>query len=165
MIALNIKRRAESHIIRSLLSQQPTLTLSTDGRKGVDEDPVPYVPSEGSASDVDPQDVLRARIDPYKGQFTDFLRNVSIYEEQTKDVEMPYFMEQGRLRGHATHEGTDKYYRRAMNEETFTDTLEVSHEHFKTPFNSDLKLTSIGIGSYVGDPDDQTDFYLYDAIK
>ena len=154
MIALNIKKRAESHTIRTLFSHKNKFTLSTDGRKGADEEHVPYIPSEGSASDVDPQDVLRARIDPLKGQFTDFLRNVSIYEEQTKDVEMPYFMEQGRLRGYATNEGTDKYYRRAMNEDTFTDTLEVSHEHFRTPFNTDLKLTSIGIGSYVGDPDD-----------
>jgi hypothetical protein len=37
-------------------------------------------------------DSLRAKIDPVKGQVQDFLKNVNIYEEQTKDVENPYFM-------------------------------------------------------------------------
>jgi hypothetical protein len=56
---------------------------------------------------------LRAKIDPVKGQLQDFLKNVNIYEEQTKDVENPYFMVQDRLPGHATAEGTDRYFRRS----------------------------------------------------
>ena len=87
-----------------------------------------------------------------------------MYEEQNKDVERPYFMDLKRLRGHATPEGTDKYYRRAMNENE-VDSFEVHHENFRSPFNSMLKVSTIGIGSYMGDPDDLTDFDMYDAIK
>jgi aryl-alcohol dehydrogenase-like predicted oxidoreductase len=43
--------------------------------------------------------------------------------------------------------------------------MEVHPENFKSPFNSLIKLTSIGYGSYMGDPDDQTDYLMYDAIK
>ncbi len=41
----------------------------------------------------------------------------------------------------------------------------MSHAHFRTPFQSDLKLSSIGYGSYVGDADDKTDYLMYDAVK
>ena len=44
--------------------------------------------------------------------------------------------------------------------------LDVHHENFKSPLHrSDLKLSSIGLGTYVGDPDDVTDFKMYNAIK
>lgn len=43
--------------------------------------------------------------------------------------------------------------------------LEVHPDNFKTPFNSELKLSSLGYGSYIGDPDDYTDYRMYDAIK
>ena len=43
--------------------------------------------------------------------------------------------------------------------------LEVSHENFNSPFDSEVKISSIGYGTYVGDPDDHTDFAVYDAIK
>lgn len=56
---------------------------------------------------------LRAKIDPVKGQLQDFLKNVNIYEEQTKDVENPYFMMTDRLPGFATSQGTERYYRRS----------------------------------------------------
>ena len=69
-----------------------------------------------------------------------------------------------RLRGYATPEGTDKYYRRAMNENEI-DNFEVHHENFRSPFNSTVKVSSLGIGSYIGEPDDWTDYELYDAIK
>lgn len=43
--------------------------------------------------------------------------------------------------------------------------LEVHPDNFKSPFNSDLKISSIGYGSYMGDYDDYTDFRMYDSIK
>jgi hypothetical protein len=73
-------------------------------------------------------------------------------------------MDLKRLRGHATPEGTDKYYRRAMNENEI-ENFEVHHENFRCPFNSTVKVSSLGIGSYIGEPDDWTDYELYDAIK
>jgi len=56
---------------------------------------------------------MQRKIDPIKGDVADFLQNVSSYEEQAKDVINPYFMEQGRLKGFATPEGTDKFYRKS----------------------------------------------------
>ena len=73
-------------------------------------------------------------------------------------------MEHRRLKGSATKAGTDKYYRRAMNENEI-DSFEVHHENFRCPFDSEVKISTIGIGSYIGDPDDLTDFDMYDAVK
>ena len=92
------------------------------------------------------------------------MRNVNVYEEQNKDVENPYYMDQRRLKGFATKEGTERFYRRAMNENDM-DSHEVHHENFRCPFKSEVKVTTLGIGSYMGDPDDITDYNMYDAIK
>ena len=42
---------------------------------------------------------------------------------------------------------------------------EIPESNFKTPFNTDLKLSSLGVGTYVGPPDDETDYYMYNGIK
>lgn len=39
------------------------------------------------------------------------------------------------------------------------------YDNFKSPFNSDLKISTLGYGTYMGDPDDLTDYLMYDAIK
>ena len=67
------------------------------------------------------------------------------------------------MKGYATQVGTDKYYRRSQYD--VYNSLNVSSQHFRTPFNSDLKITSIGYGTYMGDPDDKTDYLMYDSIK
>lgn len=51
-----------------------------------------------------------------------------------------------------------------MNENDADDFM-VHHENFRSPYNSMVKVSSVGIGSYMGDPDDLTDYELYDAIK
>ena len=44
--------------------------------------------------------------------------------------------------------------------------LDVHHDNFKSLFHQEmLRLSSIGIGTYMGDPDDVTDFDMYNAIK
>lgn len=46
------------------------------------------------------------------------------------------------------------------------DGLEVHHENFRGLFHNELlKLSSIGIGTYMGDPDDIDDYRMYNAIK
>ena len=72
-------------------------------------------------------------------------------------------METGRLQGFATAEGTDRYYRRSQYDEF--KSLDVSHAHFKTPFKSDLKVSTLGYGTYMGEADDKNDYLVYDAIK
>ena len=105
-------------------------------------------------------------IDPYKGQFTDFLRNVSVYEESNDDsLKAMYYLNMSQpLKGWASPEGTEKYYR--MSQYGEADNLDVHHDNFKAlAQNEQIRITSIGIGSYMGEPDDQTDFDLYNAIK
>ena len=76
---------------------------------------------------------------------------------------MPYLMQTGRLGRFATAQGTDRYYRRSQYDEF--KALDVAHAHFKTPFKSDIKVTTLGYGSYIGEADDVTDYLMYDAIK
>jgi aryl-alcohol dehydrogenase-like predicted oxidoreductase len=81
-----------------------------------------------------------------------------------KDTLQPYYYKAGeRLRGWASEQGTDTYYRRSQYEDV---NLEVHPSNFRAPFeNMNLKLSSLGVGTYMGDPDDITDFKMYDAIK
>lgn len=76
-------------------------------------------------------------------------------------------MEQRRLPGLATNYGTEKYYRWSQYDEN--SNLDVHHEHFKSikgpSGDEDIKISSLGYGTYMGDPDDYTDFAMYDAIK
>ena len=43
--------------------------------------------------------------------------------------------------------------------------LEVHPDNFKLLFEKNINISSIGYGTYVGDPDDYTDYLMYDAIK
>jgi aryl-alcohol dehydrogenase-like predicted oxidoreductase len=72
-------------------------------------------------------------------------------------------MEQEALTGHCTAQGTDRYYRRSQYDAF--NSMDIHHANFRSPFNSDLKLTAIGYGTYMGDPDDTNDYLQYDAIK
>ncbi len=69
-----------------------------------------------------------------------------------------YFLNQNeKLKGWATPEGTEKYYN--MYQSSESKSMDVNHENFKSLFhNPMLKISSIGIGTYMGDPDDVTDF-------
>ncbi|HEX8118753.1 MAG TPA: aldo/keto reductase [Pyrinomonadaceae bacterium] len=58
------------------------------------------------------------------------------------------------LAGHATTEGTTKY------RERFGDTA--AEGHFR--FEQNLWLSSVGIGTYLGDPDEETDRAYADAV-
>ena len=86
------------------------------------------------------------------------MKNVGVYEEQNEDtLKAMYYLDNMPLKGWATAEGTDKYYR--MSQYGEVESLDVHHENFNSFFhNEDLKVSSIGIGSYMGDPDDITDF-------
>lgn len=37
--------------------------------------------------------------------------------------------------------------------------------HFRKPFHTPLELSSVGLGTYIGAPDDKTDFDVYNASK
>lgn len=101
-------------------------------------------------------------MNPAKRQVNNFLQNVNVYEEENQDVLTQYYFGNDPLKGHATEEGTDTYYRRSQSGET---NLEVHPDNFKSPYNSNLKISSIGYGSYVGDSSDFTDWTMYEAIK
>jgi len=96
-------------------------------------------------------------MDPKKKMLTDFLKHHKSYEEALKDVIQPYYFDTtNRLKGHCSEEGTDRFFRRSQSGED--SQLEVHPENFKTSFNSNLKLTSLGYGSYVGEPNDIDDW-------
>lgn len=103
-------------------------------------------------------------MDPLRGQVNDFLKHTSLYEDQLGDVLSEYFIDNTKpLPGHCTEEGSDRYYRRSQSGEN--SHLEVHPDNFKSPFSSMIKISSIGYGTYMGDPDDMTDYKLYDAAK
>lgn len=56
---------------------------------------------------------VRPKINPLKREVTDFLKNVSQYEEQVEDVLNPYYIQTDKLKGFATEQGTDNYYRKS----------------------------------------------------
>jgi len=66
------------------------------------------------------------------------------------------------LPGHATEEGTDRFYRKSQYDDL---TLNVHYENFKTLFGTNTRISTLAYGSYTGEPDDWTDFQMYDAIK
>jgi predicted aldo/keto reductase-like oxidoreductase len=79
-----------------------------------------------------------------------------------RDTITPFYFDNVPLPGFATEEGTDAYYKRSQYEDL---NLEVHPDNFKTPFESNIKISSIGYGTYIGDPDDYTDYLMYDSIK
>ncbi len=107
---------------------------------------------------------LRPKIDPLRRQVTDFLKNTSTYEDSLKDTLQAYFLRSSdRLHGFATDHGTDLYYRRSQYDDL---NLEVHPSNFKAPYERpQLKLSSLGVGTYMGEADDYTDYLMYDAIK
>jgi len=107
---------------------------------------------------------LKLKIEPHQRKVHDFLRHVAIYEDQIKDTFHTYILNDSeRLKGFCTAEGTQKYYDRSQSGETV---LDVHPDNFKSPlYKPELKISSIGYGTYMGDPDDYTDFCMYDSIK
>jgi hypothetical protein len=87
----------------------------------------------------------------------DFLSKIEDYESQLDDREKKMQMKEDPLHGYATSLGTQKYSDK--NKE------EVVAEHFRKFYFNDLTVSSIGLGTYIGPPDDITDFYMYNAVK
>jgi len=92
------------------------------------------------------------KIDPVKGIYNDFLKNVSNYELEIEDVTHPYTFSTDLIKGFATEAGTSKYSK--WNPDVIED-------NFKKPFGSQLKFSSMGYGTYMGAPDDKTDYEMY----
>jgi len=97
-----------------------------------------------------------SRID-YTYDTRDFLSKTSEYENKIEDSSMEYNFKNDPLTGFATAEATEKYSQR--NKE------EIHKEHFRKLFNEEIKISSIGLGTYIGAPDDINDFYIYNAVK
>ncbi len=87
----------------------------------------------------------------------DFLSKTSEYENQIEDSNKHYQYSENLIKGYATCEATEKYSKRNVDE--------VHKEHFRKLYNSNIKISSIGIGTYIGAPDDINDFYIYNAVK
>jgi diketogulonate reductase-like aldo/keto reductase len=93
----------------------------------------------------------------YSFDTNDFLNNYHNYEANLEDSNKKINFREDLIPGHATEDGTLRFSKR--------NTEEVHNLNFRSLYNSDLKISSIGIGTYIGPPDDITDFYMYNAIK
>jgi len=87
----------------------------------------------------------------------DFLSKTGDYESQIDDLNTNYSYSDVPLPGFATSEATEKYSQRNRQE--------THKEHFRTLYNEPLKVSSMGLGTYIGAPDDINDFYIYNAVK
>jgi hypothetical protein len=97
-----------------------------------------------------------SRID-YSYDTRDFLGKTSEYEKNINDSKVEYSFYDKALKGFGNAEGTDKYTKR--------NTKEVHKDHFREIYNSNIKISSFGLGTYIGAPDDINDFYIYNAVK
>jgi hypothetical protein len=61
-------------------------------------------------------------------------------------------------KGHATPAGTLKYKQNAIQSKS------VHYSHFRSPFDSDLNLSSTGLGTYLGSPLNSEDERVLNAI-
>jgi diketogulonate reductase-like aldo/keto reductase len=93
----------------------------------------------------------------YSFNTNDFLNNFQNYEEQLEDKKYLPNKVIELLPGFATEDGTLNFTKR--------NTEEVHSAHFRSLYNSDINISSIGMGTYIGPPDDITDFYMYNAVK
>lgn len=97
-----------------------------------------------------------SRID-YTYDTRDFLSNTSDYEKKINDNKNEYEYINKPLKGFATAESTQKY--------TTRNTNEVHKSHFRELYKDNLQISSLGLGTYIGAPDDINDFYIYNAVK
>ena len=91
---------------------------------------------------------------------------MGVWEEANDDTLKAMYMlsMSTRLQGNADEDGTQRYYNLSQYGEI--DNLNVHHDNFKTPcHNEKLRISSVGFGTYMGEPDDETDFKMYNAIK
>jgi len=87
----------------------------------------------------------------------DFLSKTSEYESQIDDLKSNYSYSEVALKGFATSEATENYSKRNKDE--------VHKDHFRTLYDENIKVSSMGLGTYIGAPDDINDFYIYNAVK
>lgn len=92
----------------------------------------------------------------YSYDTTNFLSKVASYESSLNNVIHEYTAIESPVEGYANEKGTNYYSSR--NQEN------IHSENFKKTYD-DLTISSIGIGTYMGKPDDIDDFYIYNAIK
>jgi hypothetical protein len=97
-----------------------------------------------------------SRID-YSYDTRDFLGKTSEYEKNINDSKVEYTFTNIALKGYANAESTYNYTKRNIKE--------VHKDHFREIYNSNIKISSLGLGTYMGAPDDINDFYIYNAVK
>lgn len=93
----------------------------------------------------------------YSYDTRDFLSKINEYEEKIDDRIIKTEINDDPLDGWATEQETEKYTKR--------NTQDIHKENFRTLYQDNIKVSSIGLGTYIGNPDDITDFYMYNAVK
>eukprot|EP00347_Sterkiella_histriomuscorum_P012288 403369164 len=115
-------------------------------------------PAQPTAKLIDSEGELQ--IDRYRGQLEDFIQNFDKYEEYLNDTQDKYDLQKDQpLQGMCTIEGTQRFKARAHQNNG------IPLRNFRKPQHVPLELSTVGLGSYLGAPDDLTDFDLYNAAK
>lgn len=99
----------------------------------------------------------------YSYDTREFLNKIKEYESQLEDAVKPFNLATEKVKGYATSEGTTLFSQRnptKVHQSNFKTTFDVNNNN-----NGSLKLSTLGIGTYIGTPDDINDFYMYNAIK
>ncbi len=104
----------------------------------------------------------------YSYDTRDFLTKTNDYESKLNDISSNNIdidtdtnTDNTPIPGKATPTGTTTYTTRNNT----TTTTNVHSSHFKTLSHLNCKISTLGIGTYMGAPDDINDFYMYNAVK
>jgi len=89
----------------------------------------------------------------------DFLKKISEYETKLDDMKKNLNLLEldNTITGSATENGTLQYTNRNKSE--------IHAENFKSCEFTNWKVSTLGLGTYIGPPDDLNDFYIYNAVK
>ena len=101
------------------------------------------------------------KIDQYRGRLEDFLFEFDKFEEYLGDAPAELLKDlknEKLIAGKCTIDGTKRYKDRAIqtnaSKTVIVDRDVVPPRHFRKPFHVPLELSSVGLGTYIGAPDD-----------
>ena len=110
------------------------------------------------------------KIMQYRGKIEDFNTRASDFEMYLRDQEVPEVMveaDKTLLPGRCTGEGSLRFKNRAIDKgipaKNFRRPYDLPAP--KNPSDAHLSLSTVGVGTYLGKPDDEDDFDMYIALK
>ena len=127
-----------------------------------------WLPWNKSAALIDPPELIsreeEMKVLQYRGRIDNFNQNARQFELYLRDEEPTSEPQiEAKIAGHATPEGTLRFKERALAKG-------IPAKNFRKPYplpglEDPLELSTVGVGSYLGKPDDEDDFDQYVATR